>query len=278
MPTFSNRTMHQLNRKACLRSWGICPYFPDEYRELPMILTCPACSTRYTVDEAQFQPSGRTVRCAKCSHSWHQPAPEPEPAPAPEPQPEPAAEMAAPIPDPETVEAVAAPFAPTSGTRAFAPAAQIPETPRGRALQAMAVAAGWLGLIAVVLTIGYSAVRYRQDIAAIWPQTASVYSGIGLRVNAGGIDFRNVAYKRENEDGQPVLVVTGQIVNLASRELPIPQTVRVTLNDADNRELYHWSFKPSDPTLKAGGVLPFRTRLSSPPVAARFAVVSFAKD
>jgi len=239
-----------------------------------MILTCPSCSTRYTVDEAQFQPSGRTVRCAKCSHSWHQPAPEPEPAPAPEPQPE--EEMAAPIPITEPAED----FAPTpaSGMRAFAPAAQVPQTPRGRALQAVAVAAGWLGLVVVVLLIGFSAVRYRQDIAAIWPQTASVYSGIGLRVNAGGIDFRNVAYKRENEDGQLVLVVTGEIVNLASRELPIPQTVRVTLKDADNRELYSWPIKPGAVTLKPGGVLNFRARVSSPPVAARFAVVSFAKD
>jgi predicted Zn finger-like uncharacterized protein len=238
-----------------------------------MILTCPSCTTRYTVDEAQFPAAGRTVRCAKCGHSWHQAGPEPEPAPAPEPEPV-AEEAPAAIPVEET-----APFtAPSTGTRAFAPAAQVPQTPRGRALQAVAVTAGWLGLVVVVLLIGYSGVRYRQDIAAIWPQTASVYSGIGLRVNAGGIDFRNVAYKRENEDGQPVLVVTGEIVNLASRELPIPQTIRITLTDADNREIYHWPIKPSAPTLKAGGVLPFRTRLSSPPVAARFAVVSFAKD
>jgi hypothetical protein len=54
--------------------------------------------------------------------------------------------------------------------------------------------------------------------------------------------------------------------------------VRVTLNDADNRELYHWSFKPTAPTLKAGETLAFRTRLSSPPAAARFAIVTFAKD
>ncbi len=241
-----------------------------------MILTCPACSTRYTVDEAQFPAAGRIVRCAKCGHSWHQPGPEPEPAPTPEP--EPVVEAPAPAFDP--VEEVAAPFAPasSSGTRAFAPAAQVPQTPRGKALQAIAVAAGWLGLVAVVLTIGYSAIRYRQDIAAIWPQTASVYSGIGLKVNAGGIDFRNVAYKRETEDGQPVLVVTGQIVNLASRELPVPQTIRITLTDADNRDIYHWTIKSPAPALKPGGVLPFRTRLSSPPVAARFAVVSFAKD
>src|ERR1700754_4077713 len=43
-----------------------------------MILTCPACSTRYTVDAAKFPAAGRTVRCAKCGHSWHQPGEAPE--------------------------------------------------------------------------------------------------------------------------------------------------------------------------------------------------------
>jgi predicted Zn finger-like uncharacterized protein len=237
-----------------------------------MILTCPSCSTRYTVDEAKFPPTGRTVRCAKCGNSWHQPGPEPE-APAAEPEPV----LAVPAPEPATAVDDTAAFGAAAPTRAYAPATQVAEKPKGQGLQTAAVVAGWAGLIAVVLLIGYSAVSYRQDIAAIWPQSAGVYSGLGLKVNAGGIDFRGVTYKRESEDGQPVLVVTGQIINLASRELPIPQTVRVTLNDADNRELYHWTFKPAAPTLKAGGTLDFRTRLSSPPAAARFAVVTFAK-
>ena len=37
-----------------------------------MILTCPSCGTRYSVDGAKFPAAGRTVRCAKCGHSWHQ--------------------------------------------------------------------------------------------------------------------------------------------------------------------------------------------------------------
>jgi hypothetical protein len=168
--------------------------------------------------------------------------------------------------------------APSAGTRAFAPPAQVPERFREQKLQTAAVVAGWIGLVAVVLLIGYSAVRYRQDIAAIWPQSAGVYSGLGMPVNASGIDFRNVTYRRESEDGQSVLVVTGQIVNEGARELPVPQTVRVALTDIDNRELYHWTFKPDATVLKPGAQLPFRTRLSSPPAAARFAVVTFAKE
>ena len=243
-----------------------------------MILTCPSCSTRYQADAAKFPAAGRQVRCAKCGNTWHQNPPDPEPVA--EAVVEAPVEAVMPPPDPPPADDLRENQQPSqpSSIRAFAPAATVAEKPPGQLGQTLAVVAGWIGLIAVVLAIGYSAVRYRQDIAAIWPQSAAVYSGVGLKVNAGGIDFRNVAYKRESEDGQPVLVVTGQIVNLASRELPIPQAVRVTLTDADNRELYHWPFKPSVPTLKAGGTLPFRTRLTNPPAAARFAVVTFAKD
>ena len=48
-----------------------------------MILTCPACNTRYVVPDKAIGVDGRTVRCAKCKHSWHQEgtvAPPPAPA------------------------------------------------------------------------------------------------------------------------------------------------------------------------------------------------------
>lgn len=38
----------------------------------PMILTCPACDTKYVVKDVAIPPGGRQVRCASCKHSWHQ--------------------------------------------------------------------------------------------------------------------------------------------------------------------------------------------------------------
>lgn len=249
-----------------------------------MILTCPSCDTRYSVDGAKFPAAGRNVRCAKCGHSWHQAGETPEPGPQ---QQQSLGQQSAPLSAVVSAAAEAAPaaadFAPHSGEDVLSPArdfgpASVEEKPRAPLAPRLAVVAGWVGLIVVVLSIGFAAVRYRQDIATIWPQSAGVYSSLGLHVNASGIDFRQVEYRRETEDGQVVLAVTGQIVNAAPRELTVPQTVRVTLSDANNHELYHWTFKPSAQVLGPGQSVKFMTRLASPPAAARHLEVRFAKD
>ena len=65
-------------------------------------------------------------------------------------------------------------------------------------------------------------------------------------------------------------------MNISKSELPVPQ-ICVALSDGDNRELYHWTFSPDVLTLGPGQSIPFVTRLSSPPAAARHLDVRFAK-
>lgn len=60
-----------------------------------MILVCPSCEAKFKVPDGAIPPGGRTVRCAKCKHSWRalpdQALARPAPAPARPAVPSPAA-------------------------------------------------------------------------------------------------------------------------------------------------------------------------------------------
>jgi len=74
-----------------------------------MIIACPACSTRYVVPDSAIGVDGRTVRCAKCKHSWFQEGPalelRPETEVREEPAPPPPPPVREPVREPEPVAA-----------------------------------------------------------------------------------------------------------------------------------------------------------------------------
>lgn len=82
-----------------------------------MIIMCPACASRYVVPDSAIGVEGRTVRCAKCRHSWFQEGPQltappaPPPPPVPAPQPDPAPQQPA-VPEPAPPPPAAAPAPP----------------------------------------------------------------------------------------------------------------------------------------------------------------------
>jgi predicted Zn finger-like uncharacterized protein len=295
-----------------------------------MILSCPACATRYEVDGSKFPSAGRNVRCAKCGHTWHQ-VPEADPdadlfveeaepvgeseqtiadaaAVAPQAEPDFASEAVG-EPEPSVQDTAAAepeePAAPEvqdyyqEQPAVEPPADEIPpeqsfrrepEIPDDFAMAAepsasqrrasiMSVAGigfGWLALIAVVLAIGWAALTYREQVMADWPQSASLYAKMGVKTAEDDLFIENLTQAEGIQDGQPMLTVTGTVINRGQKAIPLPQLRAALLSD-DRRELYHWTFSPSVLTLEPGQSTRFSTRVSSPPPAARHLDMRFAR-
>jgi len=243
-----------------------------------MILTCPACQTRYEADAAKFPPQGRNVRCARCGEVWHQAAAEPEYPPAPEAEPE---LEAVPPPPPEEPQEEPRPdyyAQPEVREAAPQPEEEAPQAVPQPSLwpRRLALGTGWVALAAVVVAAVLVMALWRRQIVQVWPQSASLYAALGVKVNTTGLDIVDVKSSQAPQNGQIVLTVSGALTNVTGKELPVPQ-IRVGLTDNDRRELYHWTFAADVMTLRPGQTTHFVTRLSSPPDGARHLEVRFAK-
>ncbi|ABS63215.1 MJ0042 family finger-like protein [Parvibaculum lavamentivorans DS-1] len=281
-----------------------------------MIITCPSCSSRYPVDAASFAPAGRKVRCAKCGHSWHQSPPSDiEAAATQRVDPQGAVEAPAPVvaalagrkkifgeksaADTRAAGDVAAPRpAPEEDDIVFGDKVSDEKEPEAKSGRSVAdignrfraevrraatmrrgktlTAAGWVVLalfVGATLGAGYF---YRMEIAAAWPATTKVYAALGEPINLRGLEFRNVSYERQTEEGLPVLAVRGEVVNVSGERVALPR-LRVALLDEKQQELYHWTFAIAETQLPPNEAAPFITRLSSPPPEARDIEVRFAE-
>jgi predicted Zn finger-like uncharacterized protein len=132
-----------------------------------------------------------------------------------------------------------------------------------------------LPMLIVVLAVALiGLVQARASVVRHFPQTASLFSMIGMPVNLRGLIFQDVKSKGEFHDGVMVLVVEGVIVNLTRNALEVPR-LRFSLRNGTGHEVYAWTALPSRPVLGSGDGLPFRTRLASPPSDGRDVIVRF---
>jgi predicted Zn finger-like uncharacterized protein len=206
-----------------------------------MILTCPACSTRYSVDPANLGRDGRMVRCVKCGHSWMQ---------------RPPADMPKSVdleftPPPEEVK----PIPPGSSLPAIRKPVKSKASKRPLAISAVAAAL-------LLLTGG---VYMRQDIVEIWPPAARLFDTVGLPVDAlgAGLQLQHVRSEKRVEDGITVLVIEGQVVNVSDRERPVPALRAVSLGP-DKTPLGDWTFSASHETLLPGEIATFVSQMREP--------------
>jgi hypothetical protein len=134
--------------------------------------------------------------------------------------------------------------------------------------------APWPTAILALIAINAALIVRRADVVRWVPQTASLYSAIGLPVNLRGLVFADLTTKKEIQDGVQVLVVEGTIVSAAAHAADVPR-LRFGVRNEAGREIYSWTALPDRKVLPAGETMAFRSLLAAPPREGRDVVVRF---
>jgi len=157
------------------------------------------------------------------------------------------------------------------------PAAVAPATAAAKDFQPSTGQLVSWAMLALLVVIGFTlAVVNREAVVRNLPGSASFYGGLGLTVNLRGLDFENVKSTWTMEADQPVLEVSGEIVNITDGQMAVPVVV-FALHDEDGVEVHRWQAEVTDKPLEAGGRTQFSARIPSPPRSSKSVQVKFAE-
>lgn len=242
-----------------------------------MLIVCPACASEYQIEAERVGAGGRSVRCASCRETWFITAEDvatalhAEESGAFEGEPAPAGGLAEPSARTEEGDgAVVDQPMPPPRRRSAAGPAKRPRKPR--ALSPALVAGLVLFVLAPLALLG------RSTVVRAMPQTASLFSAIGLPVNLRGVDLREVvAFQNPAEGGKPAqLVVEGDLVGVARGRVEVPM-LEIVVRDGHGQPVYRWTVPPPRAALEAAETARFRASLSTPPAQGRRIEVRFAE-
>jgi len=133
----------------------------------------------------------------------------------------------------------------------------------------------WAAPLLILFGAASSAILKRQTIVENHPKTASLFQSIGLGVKSNGLDIHNVASEHLLVDGEAVLRVTGEVMNLTS-QAKISPLVQFGLENRSGEMLVNWFVEPG--TIPAGQSIPIETDFPAPPIDSVQLRYRFAPD
>jgi hypothetical protein len=131
-----------------------------------------------------------------------------------------------------------------------------------------------IALGALVAALLFAVIGSRASLVRAVPDLAGLYAAVGLPVNLRGLKFTGVHTTHEMQDGIPVLVIEGEVVNVTRQAVEVPR-LRFAILGPNRRELYSWTALLPRSMLPEGEVLAFRSRLASPPAEGKQVMVRF---
>jgi len=208
-----------------------------------MIFTCSNCSTRFYVDSGSFGAAPRKVRCGNCGYTWVQ------------------------GPMDNDAEASAG-VAGGTGLAAAAPAGAERGWDGGGDGVRWGALAGWFVFVFAVGALVFGAYQYRERVVSEWPKAARLYSMVGIEVataSAYGLELRlhEDQVRRGEENGTPVVFISGYVRNTSGMEKDIPP-VRLMLLNGSGAVVQELLFEVDTDVLEAGGQAPFEARVADP--------------
>ncbi|HMB76846.1 MAG TPA: DUF3426 domain-containing protein, partial [Kiloniellaceae bacterium] len=231
-----------------------------------MILTCPACKTRFEIDVARLGAKSRLVRCGHCGHKWRQARDD-------------FARQSVPRRTgagfkggPRSATSTEAPLRGPAADHAARPSgpAWADRPPRDRITESPANWAGWLLLLAFLAAVGSVAFFGRDMLVAKIPPISRLYALAGLSVNLpkDRLSLENVTSVRRLISGDRVLIIEGEVLNTSDGVVPLPP-LKARLEDEDGNELSSWTFYAEDEELGPGESARFETSTRNPPKAGK---------